>query len=239
MPPEFFILAFPRTGSYALTSLLDSAEDIICHGEVFKQSGLELRPWVRKKFGADFGPTERDENGPEFIRRLRRLSPQQIFGFKVFPEHLSRAKLRDRLLTSDNWRKIVLLRDPIEVYASLRRARATGVWVVAEGQSVSSDVLNTKVEFSEDTWTLFIDNYLRFIELGRQASNAMFIEYNDIGITPKLAEVLTFIGSKAPVDSLQASVKKQFTGTTLEDAFSNWETFAEHLSKHPLPKIVE
>ena len=50
-PPKFVIVTLPRSGSYNLVSLLNSAPDIICHGEVFKRDVVELRPLHLEKMG--------------------------------------------------------------------------------------------------------------------------------------------------------------------------------------------
>jgi len=45
MPTEtspFVITTQPRSGSYHFKSLLDSAEDIVCQGEIFKESAVEV-----------------------------------------------------------------------------------------------------------------------------------------------------------------------------------------------------
>src|SRR5690554_3673920 len=127
MQTKFIIFAYPRTGSYALTSLLDSADDIVCHGEIFKKGQIELRPWHRSRL-SDISVERRDQEPLEYIERLSKLNPKKIFGFKIFQEHLTRINQQDYLLQSEDWKKIALIRDPIEVYASLLRAYETNIW---------------------------------------------------------------------------------------------------------------
>jgi|GEM_PF-4171676 len=49
MPHDFVVLSTMRCGSYHLTSLLDSAPDLTCLGEIYKPRKVELpRPLLRK-----------------------------------------------------------------------------------------------------------------------------------------------------------------------------------------------
>ncbi|OBX36642.1 hypothetical protein A8U91_00985 [Halomonas elongata] len=39
---KFIIACLPRTGSYRLVDILNQQEGVVCHGEVFKKTGIEL-----------------------------------------------------------------------------------------------------------------------------------------------------------------------------------------------------
>src|SRR5689334_23148932 len=120
MPAKFIVYAYPRTGSYHLTSLLDSCADVVCHGEIFKKETVELREWHKHHLSVNT-PAERDRRPLAFIAELRALNPRMHFGFKLFQSHIRRVPRLDILTRDDRWKIIVLQRDPLETYASILR----------------------------------------------------------------------------------------------------------------------
>ena len=152
-PGRFVIVTLPRSGSYHLVSLLGSAKDVVCHGEVFKRERIELGAWHLEKMkvkAEDVGL--RDEKPLKFLDRLRSLNGRKIFGFKLFPQHLGNSTtLRDQLLGDSSWKKIFLFRNPVESYASLLRAQSTGVWVLQAGSKVQEERLHAPVSYTHLT----------------------------------------------------------------------------------------
>jgi LPS sulfotransferase NodH len=133
--PPFVIITLPRSGSYHLRALLDSAPDIRCYGEIFKGSEVELPPEELAAVGLGKKDTEkRDAMGMQVLNRLRKKTDaaDQIFGFKDFRFNLARAKIYQQITNSQGWRKVFLARNPIERYISMERADLTGVFVVTE-----------------------------------------------------------------------------------------------------------
>src|ERR1700741_3016246 len=109
--PPFVLFCTPRTGSYHFVSLLASAPDVDCHGEVFKPGRAELAPQVLAALGTTPGDAgARDADPLRFVERLRALTPpSRAFGFKLFANHVGTHKaLRDAVLLAPAWRKIVL-----------------------------------------------------------------------------------------------------------------------------------
>src|SRR5215475_140758 len=92
-PTSFVIVTLPRSGSYNLVSLLNSAPDIICHGEVFKPNVVELADGPLGKLDMKAEDiAARDARPMAFLNRLRGLNARKIVGFKMFPEHANRVK---------------------------------------------------------------------------------------------------------------------------------------------------
>jgi hypothetical protein len=131
----FVIITLPRSGSYHLRALLDSAPDIRCYGEIFKGSEVELPPEELAFVELSKKDTEkRDQMGMALLNRLRKKTDAEgvIFGFKDFRFNLTRVKIYQQMLNSKGWRKVFLFRNPIERYISMERADLTGVFVVTE-----------------------------------------------------------------------------------------------------------
>ena len=129
MPNNFVVFCEARTGSYSLVSRFNSLDDIVCHGEVFKKERIEVSQFHKKQLVIDT-IAKRNNNPIEFISSLRSINPKKHFGFKLLNHHLNWApKIVDHL-TNDETKKVILYRDPIQVYSSTLRTQKTGVWTL-------------------------------------------------------------------------------------------------------------
>ena len=221
---NFVILCRPRTGSYHLTSLLDSCPDIICHGELFKPARVELRSSHKQRIRIRRS-ARRDRQPMAFIRQVRDLDPDLHFGFKLFTTHVSRVPELEKLLASRNWKLIILQRDPIETYASSLRAKRTHIWTLKEGRSVNSDDLNTPVRFKRASLKKFAGEYNASVDLAArlcaEKREVFVIDYSQLHDPSALNALLRFIGSRSDPHEMTSKYQKQYSGT-VEDGFSNW-----------------
>jgi len=235
-PPKFVIVTLPRSGSYNLVSLLNSAPDIVCHGEVFKRDLVELRPLHLEKMGMKHEDVAaRDAKPIGFLQRLRGLNARKIVGFKMFPEHATRvAPLSVQVLRNPGWRKIFLRRNPIESYASLLRAKQTNVWTVPAAAKAPppQETLNARVTFSPKSF----DEHLQFtdwfeeVRAGIEAvpdNPVLTVDYEQIADRSALPELLRFLGSAGDADSLISDFDRQFTAA-LHEGFTNWDELVRH-----------
>jgi hypothetical protein len=236
-PPRFVIVTLPRSGSYNLVSLLNSAPDIVCHGEVFKRDAVELGPGHLDKLNLSEGDTEaRDAKPMAFLQRLRAVNARKIFGFKMFPEHATRVPaLGTHVLRNPGWRKIFLRRNPIESYASLLRAKQTNVWTVrtTAGAPPSRETLHARVTFTRQTF----DDHVAFAAwFDRLAANLqtvpgnplMTVDYEQIADRSALPDLLAFVGSAGAAESLISDFDRQFTAA-LSEGFTNWDELVRHV----------
>lgn len=235
MPNNFLIYAFTRTGSYHLMSLLDSAPDIVCHGEVFKDNRVELRRWHRRQ-ALTLDPSERDVQPEAFLQQLRELNPYKHFGFKVLLEHAQRVPALQALLDSPHWLSVCLVRDPLEIYASLRRAEITGKWSKRSDANEDADIL---IRFESDDFAKFIQRYSCYIESVWQRfkrPRCMIVRYNDINHVETLNKLLTFLESRAQATDLTSEYRRQsFRG--IDTAFENHRDMVDYVSQVQLPVL--
>ena len=99
-------ITLPRSGSYHLRALLDSAPDIRCYGEIFKGSEVELPPEDLAFLGLGKKDTQkRDDMGMAVLNRLRKRTDEAglIFGFKDFRFNLTRVKIFQQMVNSKGW----------------------------------------------------------------------------------------------------------------------------------------
>jgi LPS sulfotransferase NodH len=236
-PPKFVIVTLPRSGSYNLVSLLNSAPDIVCHGEVFKRDAVELGPGHLDKLNLQQEDTEaRDAKPMAFLQRLRGVNARKIFGFKMFPEHATRVPpLGAHVLRNPGWRKIFLRRNPIESYASLLRAKQTNVWTVRTTARAhpSRETLHARVTFTPQTF----DDHLAFTawfdklnaRLQAVPGNPLLtVDYEQVADRTALPALLSFVGSAGDAEALISDFDRQFTAT-LSEGFTNWDDLVRHV----------
>ncbi|MEL6642818.1 MAG: nodulation protein NodH [Pseudomonadota bacterium] len=132
-PFDFFVvLADMRTGSNALEEKLNSYEGIACHGEVFNPRFIGNAD-NRTLFGRSVAA--RDEDPLAMIGALR-AATDGIAGFRLFSDHDPR--VLDHCLQNRRCAKIVLTRNPVQSYVSLKIARSTGQWWLGDMKSAKS-----------------------------------------------------------------------------------------------------
>lgn len=234
-PASFVIVTLPRSGSYNLASLLNSAPDIVCHGEAFKPNAVELAEGPLGKLGMKDSDTQaRDARPMAFLNRLRGLNARKIVGFKMFPEHANRVKaLKEHVLRNPKWLKVFLRRNPIESYASLLRARQTGVWTVRTTSPASRrNGLDTRVTFAAESFDKHMDMSTWFDTVctdlsAMEGNRCLRVSYEAVADRSALPAILGFIGSTASADSLTSEYEKQFSGT-LPEGFANWDDLVDH-----------
>lgn len=127
---SFVILADMRTGSNALEERLNDYAGVRSHGEIFNPSFIG-----KPKADALFGLTREDRDAdPHAMLDALDRNTEGLAGFRLFSDHDLRAFelcMRDRKRG-----KVVLLRDPLESYISLKIARKTGQWWLGDLKSI-------------------------------------------------------------------------------------------------------
>lgn len=226
---DFVVFCDARTGSYNLTSLLNSAEDVVCHGEIFKKGQIEVSDFHRRKLVASAfgqkGIAARNHNASAFIAELRRINPFKHFGYKMFASHLIWAPGAVEYLTARSTKRVILYRPGLEVYASGLRARATGVWTNRSGREVAEGVLDTRVEFTPESLEVFCFHYNRYVSMCRMLAalpDSFVIHYEQTNDPAVIDALLDFLGSRARAADLRSDYRKQYKGS-LADGFSNWD----------------
>lgn len=233
----FVIVTLPRSGSYHLGALLDSARDIRCYGEIFKGSEVELPEIELGLMNLKSTDTEaRDQMGMGLLNKLRARceAKGQMFGFKDFRFNLRRVEIYDQLLNSRGWRKIFLTRNAIERYISLERANLTGVFVLHKGAKVDTAALNAPVRFDATRFDQAfgahknIANDAKRTALKHGADVAMVVDYAELNLPETRGRVLAFLGSEEVPDKLASKHVKQYT-LDLKSGVENWDELEAHV----------
>jgi hypothetical protein len=233
----FVIITLPRSGSYHLRALLDSAPDIRCYGEIFKGSEVELPPEELAYVELGKKDTDkRDELGMALLNRLRKKTDTEgvIFGFKDFRFNLTRVKIYQQMLNSKGWRKVFLFRNPIERYISMERADLTGVFVVTEKNKDAGLDLKRPIRFDAARFEKSMGSHRRLTEDAQKALEkngpevTHVLDYDRINDVTARKALMGFLGSAGDGALLASDHVKQFTAP-LESGVENWDEMAAYL----------
>lgn len=235
----FVVLTYPRCGSYYFVDLLNNFKGVLCHGEVLKQTRVELPKWHLKQLEVeDFCSQEaidaRDKDTLGFLARLGALNPYKSVGIKAFSTHHNVMKAIKR----PDAKLIVLYREPLEIYASLLRARGSGQWTMRkkwlkEGETGETTV--TRVNYDAESWGNFVDTYSFFLRRAlklcqENPQNSLVIGYHELSSKERLHEIGDLLGSAHKPEEFDVGRVKQYRGS-LEETFLNLEEFKAHITK--------
>lgn len=243
----FLIITLPRSGSYHLRALLDSAHDISAFGEIFKGSAVELPLSQLTLLGLQAADVAaRDAMGMQVLSRLCAQADQKglIFGFKDFRFNLNRVGILEQILASDGWRKVFLFRNPVERYVSLKRADLTGVFVVTKGMKTDDLDLKRPIRFDPEDFEKSMAPHRRLKNDVRKAKEksgkdqVFVMEYDDVNDTDRLQKLLQFLGSAADAASLKSNHVKQFAAP-LAAGVENWDELVAYLDKSGQSDLIE
>ncbi len=232
----FVILCYPRTGSYLLVDLLNQFPEIICYGEIFKNQRIELPDPTISALG--YSLEKRNEDPLGFIKKLYGLESQKITGFKLFPSH--NRDVWDWVVNTDEIKKICLIRSPFEIYVSLERANATGIWVNRGGKK--SRPISAKLRFAPEKFdNLMVQIRLHNRNLERLVKNKpdcfVKIRYDQLTRCENIRELARFVGVNEQPDQLLYRLQKQ-TVEKHSEIFENFHEMMDHL-KAKYPKLHE
>ena len=201
---RFIVLADMRTGSNFLEANLNALPGITCHGEAFNPV------FIGKKDCTDYlgiSLARRDDD-PFALMQAMEAATGGLAGFRFFHDHDPRVLAR--CLADRRCAKIVLTRNPLESYVSLKIARATGQWKLGDARRRREALAHfDAAEFAAHVEALqtFQVQILRGLQTTGQA--AFYIGYDDVGDLEVLNGLAAFLGIPGRLESLDDRVKKQ------------------------------
>lgn len=188
------ILAIPRTGTNYLCGLLGKFEEIDSLYEIYHNKAVyigdqklarQVIDYINCKYQLQIKNHQDisfinfvNQNPQEILDIIRLKSTNKYISFKVFPNHLSTQKLNQLIISNKQIIKILIKRNLLDVYLSLKFARVIKKW---SGQDTSS----LKLDFDSDdflNWYACYQQYYEFVEreLHRNNSKASVLTYETI-----------------------------------------------------------
>lgn len=180
-----------RTGSNFLEELLNAGEGIKSHGELFNLNFVG-KPKQKIALGIEKGA--RDHQPMALLEAVRQADG--LNGFRYFADHDPR--VLGEILSDPTCAKIVLSRNPLESYVSLKIARRTGQWRMGDGRTR----LEAKAQFRAPEFERYLDELREFygqIQHGLQANGqtAFCLTYEDLRDPEVMSGLFTYLGTKA------------------------------------------
>jgi LPS sulfotransferase NodH len=189
----FVILGDMRTGSNLLEERLGAYQGLRCHGEVFNPL-FAGHDGHRSLFGLSLD--ERDRDPMAMIARMIGAGDGTP-GFRLFPGHDPR--VLDHCLADPRCAKVVLARNPVDSYVSLKIARRTGQWWLGDARSArSATVLFDAAEFEGFVHRLqeFYGHIRRSLQVSGQT--AFQVHYDDLADESVLDGLANWLGATGP-----------------------------------------
>lgn len=218
------IFAEMRTGSNHLEESLKAIDGIALHGEVFNPVFVG-GPKVDTLFGHDLASRERD---PLPLLRALQTQSDGLPGFRFFHDHDPR--VFEAVLSDPRVGKIILTRNPLEAYVSLKIAAETGQWRLTNAKKAKSAQIDfAGPEFDEMVARLqdFQTRILRGLQTTGQT--AFYINYEDIGDLDVVNGIAAFLGVEGRLAEMPGKLKRQNPGA-LDSKVRNVDAMHAHLT---------
>ena len=220
----FVVFAEMRTGSNFLEASLNEFSDLHCYGEAYNPHfvGHHNKDAL---FGVDMA--QREISPLSLIERMKE-NTDGFPGFRFFNDHDPRVMAH--VLEDPKCAKIILTRNPLDSYVSLKIAAQTGQWKLSDMKQRRS----ATITFNRDEFLTHLEAKQAFqldILKGMQVSGqtGFYVAYEDIGDVDVLNGLARFIGSSERIDSTPNSVKKQ-NPSELEDKVTNYDQMVKDLA---------
>lgn len=221
----FVILAEMRTGSNLLESNLNAFAGIECHGELYNPDFINDAETL-------------DYRGVTYARRLTdplalidaiRTGAEGIPGFRLFHNHDRR--VWDHVLADPTCAKVVLTRNPLESYVSLKIAEATNQWKMGDVRGRGQ----AQVTFDADEFEGHLSrlqgvqiDLLHRLQLSAQT--AFYIGYDDANDLDVLHGLARWLGVSSRIKDVPRYLKKQ-NPEPMDQKLTNPEAVAQVLAR--------
>lgn len=228
--PYFVIFGAMRTGSNLLERTLAELGDTMCFGEAFNPSFVG-GPNRAELLGWDVAARDADPAG--FLAAMREEGGARLPGFRIFEGHAP--ELTRTLLADPDCRRIILRRDPLQSYLSLKAAQETGQWMLRNpARRIVQRVPFVGVEF--DTYRDRLLAHYRWLEaeMRRAGTDALLLDYAELQDRDVLERVARHIGSMGQIPEVQPILRQN--PEHLADRVTNYDEMCDWLGLNPEPR---
>lgn len=220
----FVMLAEMRTGSNILEANINEFPSLRCEGEVFNPAFIAHQ-------GGDnlFGITlaDRESNPLQLLDALR--ARPTLSGFRFFHDHDPR--ILPTILEDPRCAKIILTRNPVDSYVSLKIAQQTQQWRLGDVRTRRTARVDfDPVEFeahalAQQGFQLHVAKTLQ-----RHGQTAFYINYDDVNDIDVLNGMARWLGVVDRIEAPSAKLKRQ-NPEPLSQKLTNFEAVADGLAR--------
>jgi LPS sulfotransferase NodH len=220
----FVVFADMRTGSNFLEANLNDYDGLTCHGEVFNPHFIGH---ADKTELAGINIAARDQDPLALLERLR-AQTDGLAGFRLFSDHDPR--ILKAVLDDPRAAKIILTRNPLDSYVSLRIARATGQWRLGKSATAKS----AKIDFDPAEFEGHLAALGAFQQRLKHAmqttgQTGFQIAYDDIQNLDVLNGLARWLGVTEQKSQISQKTKVQ-NPTTLSEKVRNFDVMQRELA---------
>ncbi|CUX82238.1 MAG: Sulfotransferase domain [Roseibaca calidilacus] len=199
----FVVLAEMRTGSNLVEANLNEFDGITCEGEVFNSHFIS-----HEGKGELYGVTlaERDRNPMALLLAIR--TQPDLTGFRFFHDH--DARVLPTFMHDPRCAKIILTRNPLDSYVSLKIAQATQQWKLGDVKTKrTAQVAFDPAEFEAHVTRIqeFQTHILRMLQTTGQT--AFYLAYEDANDVEVLNGLAAWLGVRSRIDAPSRKLKRQ------------------------------
>ncbi|KUJ78074.1 nodulation protein NodH [Ruegeria marisrubri] len=221
----FVIFAEMRTGSNFLESQLNTLEGVTCFGEAFNPHFIGY-PNRTEILGLDKPARNAD---PAALIQAIRAEPGALNGFRYFHDHDPR--ILDSVLDDPRCAKIILTRNPLDSYVSLKIARQTGQWKLTNIKRRRQ----AKAEFEAGEFVAYVERLqafqLRLLKaLQRSGQTPFYLAYEDLQDIEVMNGLVRWLGLESRLANLNQNLKRQNPGPVSQKV-SNPDAMTEALAE--------
>ncbi|RMD95147.1 MAG: nodulation protein NodH, partial [Alphaproteobacteria bacterium] len=212
----FILLAEMRTGSNFLEENINEYPGLHCYGELFNPHFIGHARQT-ELMGIDLAARERDPLA--LLARIRERT-EGIPGFRFFHDHDPR--ILAHCLDDRRCAKVVLTRNPLDSYISLKIASQTGQWRLNDMKFAKS----ARVRFDGAEFEAHLNRLQEFqlrLQRALQVSGqtAFYIGYDDLRDVEILNGLARFLGSEGEKKQASTVTKVQNPGA-FEEKVTNF-----------------
>jgi len=192
-----------RTGSNLLEDYLNQIDGVTCHGEAFNQNFIG---YPNRKDLLGITHRQREDNPDRLLRAIR--TQDGLGGFRYFHDHDPR--VLPAILSDARCAKIILTRNPLDSYISLKIAKATDQWKLTNVTTRKAAQAHFDLhEFERHVAGMqnFQLDIMRALQVTGQT--AFHIGYDDLHDTEILSGLANWLGVSVDPDSLKSNLKPQ------------------------------
>lgn len=201
---SFVVFAAMRTGSNFLEANLNAIGGLACHGEAFNPAFIGTQGKMAA-FGMTLAEREAD---PLRLLRAMREGTEGLAGFRYFHDHDPR--IFPAVMADPRCAKVVLGRNPIESYVSLKIARQTNQWKLTGPTGIrTAQVTFDGPEFEAHMAELQAFHLRILHGLQTSGQTAFYLDYEDIQDVEVLNGLAAFLGTPGRLQATDDALKKQ------------------------------
>lgn len=221
----FVVFAEMRTGSNLLEAALNDLNGVTCHGEAFNPA---LIGYPKRAELLGISREARDADPMALWARIK--SADGLNGCRFFHDHDPR--VLSAMLEDKRCAKIVLTRNPVESYVSLKLARSTGQWKLgdAKHRKDTPQAEFDAAEFEDHLASLQGFQIVLMNALQTSGQTAFYIDYEDAQDLEVLNGLASWLGVEGRLSALPSSLVVQ-NPEALEAKVANFTAMESALAK--------